>query len=177
MKVEKSTVTKVRLSELDKLDPITVILENYEPGKGKIIIECYGKSWSSFWPAMSGRSVEQFFIDCGEDYLANNLQSMQSHIDDEDAVQEMIWKAVLKSRRNGDISEFDAREIWENASIEMLKDGLSMVDFDVCQKLFEGPWYEISFPQKLNPSYVYLCRIIVAVQQGLKEYIGMKEAA
>ena len=175
MKLETSMVTKLKLTELIDLDPISVILENYDPGKGKIIIECYGRSWSSFWPAM-GCSIEEFFISCDEDYLAKNLQYMQSHIDDEDAVQEMIWKAVLKFRRNGDISYCDAREIWENASIEILKDGLSTVDFDVCQKLFEGPWYEISFPQRLNPSYVYLCRIIKAVQDGLREYFKIRAA-
>ena len=48
MKLETSTVTKLQLTELNNLDPISVILENYEPGKGKIIIECCGKSWSSF---------------------------------------------------------------------------------------------------------------------------------
>lgn len=176
MKIEKTAVTKLLLTELENLDPITVVIENYAHGKGKIIIECYGQSWSSFWPAM-GCSIEEFFISCDDDYLAKNLQYMQQTIDDEDAVQEMIWRAVLKSRRNGDISYCDAREIWENASIEILKDRLFTVDFDVCQKLFDCYWYEIDMPQKQNPNYVYLCRIINAVQEGLKQHIGMKVAA
>lgn len=176
MKVEQSTVTKLRLTELKNLDPVTVIFENYEPGKGKIIIECYGRSWSSFWPAM-GCSIEEFFISCDDDYLAKNLQYMSQTIDDEDAVQQMIWGAVIKSRRNCDISSYEAREIWENASIEALKDGVPTMDFDVCQKLFDGRWYEISMPQKPNPNYVYLCRIIKAVQEGLRQYIGMRGVA
>lgn len=172
MKVEKSTVTKLHLTELKNLDPVTVIFENYELGKGKIIIECYGRSWSSFWPAM-GCTIEEFFISCDDDYLAKNLQYMPATVDDEDAIQQMIWKAVIKSRRHGDLSSYEAREIWENSSIEVLKDGIQTIDFDVCQRLFEGYWYDISLPQKPNPSYVYLCRIIKAVQEGLKEYVGM----
>lgn len=176
MKLETSTVTKLQLTELDNLDPISVILENYEPGKGKIIIECCGKSWSSFWSAMSGRTVEEFFIRCDEGYLADNLQYINETVDDESAARQMILRAIINCRRSGRVSQFEARELWTNASIQMIRDGLYGVDFNACNKLFDCSFYELDIPQKPNPHYVYLCRIIKTVQEGLREYIRSKVA-
>ncbi len=61
MKIETSTVTKLTITEVARLDPITVILEDIEPRKGKIIIECYGKSWSSYWGGLwlHGRTLSR----------------------------------------------------------------------------------------------------------------------
>lgn len=41
MKISVSQVTKLTLTELDRLYPVTVILEDMGPRQGKIIIECY----------------------------------------------------------------------------------------------------------------------------------------
>lgn len=49
MKVELSLITKVRITEVKNLDLINVTLDDITPGKGRIMIECYGKSWSSYW--------------------------------------------------------------------------------------------------------------------------------
>src|SRR5690606_20733320 len=73
MKVAMIHTTTYKLTDLDRLDPVTVYTENHEPGKGKITIECYGKSWSSYWGSMSGDTVEAFFCRCDEHYLAGNL--------------------------------------------------------------------------------------------------------
>ena len=52
MKIEASKVTKLLISEVQGLDPITVFLEDYEPGKGKITVSCWGKSWTAYWGGM-----------------------------------------------------------------------------------------------------------------------------
>jgi hypothetical protein len=39
MKTVMSKVTKLSITEVQNLDPITVILEDFEIGKGKIIID------------------------------------------------------------------------------------------------------------------------------------------
>ena len=64
-----------------KLDPIRVITENIEPGKGRIIIVCYDSSWVGYWGAMGGRTVEEFFLSCDAGYLSSNLgcSSVLSH--------------------------------------------------------------------------------------------------
>lgn len=46
MKVEKSDVLAFTISDVERLDPVRVMIENYEPGKGRITITCFGKAWT-----------------------------------------------------------------------------------------------------------------------------------
>ncbi|AQS40227.1 hypothetical protein Sps_05158 [Shewanella psychrophila] len=179
MKIEQSTVTKIKLTEIKDLDPVTVILENYAPGKGKIIIECYGESWSSYWGAMSGDSIEEFFVRIDHGYAANNLRYMESVIDDFEAITPLVRQRIITKRRQGSISALAARELFNQEDWTDLvpthpyDDWLppSLVD----ESDFKGlELEEISIPQKPNPDYQYLCRIIENVQQGLKLYIDSK---
>lgn len=57
MKVTTSLVTQLKITEVPNLDPIDVMLENFEPGKGRITIRCYTKAWTSYWGGMSGQTV------------------------------------------------------------------------------------------------------------------------
>lgn len=61
------------LSAPHRLDPVRVIIENLEPGKGRIIIVCYDAAWVGFWGAMGGRTVEQFILSCDAGYLSSCL--------------------------------------------------------------------------------------------------------
>lgn len=70
MKVQASNVQKMLITEVPGLDPVTVILEDIEPRKGKIIIECYSKSWSAYWGGMGDRNIAEFFCSCNDHYLA-----------------------------------------------------------------------------------------------------------
>lgn len=56
-----------------RLDPIRVITENFEPGQGRIIITCYDTAWVAYWGAMGNKRVEEFFVSCNPEYLADNL--------------------------------------------------------------------------------------------------------
>lgn len=56
-----------------RLDPIRVTLHDVSPGHGRIIIECYGKAWSSYWGGMGDLSIKDFFCSCGSDYLITKL--------------------------------------------------------------------------------------------------------
>ncbi|HDS7330510.1 TPA: hypothetical protein QH448_004970, partial [Enterobacter kobei] len=49
MKVEKNDVLAFTISDVERLDPVRVVIENYEPGKGHIIITCFGKAWTGAW--------------------------------------------------------------------------------------------------------------------------------
>lgn len=44
MKVERMDVMAFTITDVDRLDPIRVMIENYEPGKGRITITCFGKA-------------------------------------------------------------------------------------------------------------------------------------
>jgi hypothetical protein len=78
MEIESIEVTQIKLTKLKALDPIQVTLDDIEKGKGRIIITCYGSAWTSYWGGMSDRTISEFFCDCDEHYLANNLSSIKS---------------------------------------------------------------------------------------------------
>ncbi|MCU3615930.1 hypothetical protein N8V88_23150, partial [Enterobacter hormaechei subsp. oharae] len=60
MKVEKSDVLAFTISDVERLDPVRVMIENYEPGKGRITITCFDKAWTGAWFAMGGDTVQDF---------------------------------------------------------------------------------------------------------------------
>ena len=73
MEIVKSTVRRLEIFNLPRLDPIRVYLEDYDPGKGRITISCYDAAWVGYWGAMGSRTIAQFFIDNDAEYLSGNL--------------------------------------------------------------------------------------------------------
>ncbi len=172
MNVEQSMVRKLHITNVDGLDPITVFTENFAPGKGKITIECYGESWTSFWPAM-GSSIEQFFISIDNDYAIKNLAGgIRAEVDDEAAIETMIKQQVLKKRL---AREIDKPLAWAAYHEVTTLDELKNVP-NFCLRLFDCEWYHLQLPQTPNPDYTYLERICNAVRAALIE-VEAKEAA
>jgi hypothetical protein len=66
-------VTTTHIEATDGLDAITVYWEDHAPGKGSATITCWGSAWTSYWNAMGSRSIQQFFLDVGTDYLVSKL--------------------------------------------------------------------------------------------------------
>jgi hypothetical protein len=76
MRVESATVTAFTIYDDDGtsgLDPVLVIIQDFGRGAGRIVLECYGQAWSSYWGAMGDRTIRQFFMSVGVDYLVNSL--------------------------------------------------------------------------------------------------------
>lgn len=140
MKVEASTVTKLLISELERVDPVTVFLEDlghstykrdddsqHISRQGKITIECYGESWSAYWGGMGDRLVAQFFTDCGVDYLSGCLMrgtSLRDTIFCGDKLEDEVKKTIIECRRRrgsyqmvecGSLDKEDARRLWGEA--------------------------------------------------------------
>jgi len=55
------------------LDPIRVIIENLEPGKGRVIISCYDAAWVGYWGGMGGGTVDEYFLSSDAGHLVKNL--------------------------------------------------------------------------------------------------------
>ena len=147
MKVKATKTTKITLSDIDALDPVTVILDDIAEGQGKIIIECYCKSWSSYWGAMGEQTnVAQFVCGCDEHYLAKNLSNISSTVNDFDKIN--------KEAEKRDLSTMDE----------------SYLVYSTLEEIYGPEWFR-DLPQKPNHEYVYLCRIINAVKDGLKVYL------
>jgi hypothetical protein len=99
MTLASATVSMLTLTDMKRLDPIRIVTEDYEPGKGRIIITCYDRAWVGYWGAMSGKSVSQFFTECDADYLLNNLVGGLKHTKNEDAYLTRIIEAVQAGLR------------------------------------------------------------------------------
>lgn len=177
MKIEQSHVVRLKITEVLGLDPISVFLEDLGPRRGKITIECYGKSWSAYWGGMGDRTIAEFFCSCSVDYIAGNMTDERSSIVDETSIEEGARRQIVKLRRgevlrNGhrigrcEITQEKARELWEDVDCANFgPDGWG--ESKLLGEIFGDEWW-YSLPDKPNPNYQYLCRIIEAVQEGLR---------
>lgn len=73
MKTQEIKTETVVITEVPALDPITVVYRDESPGRGGIIVECYGKAWAAFWGGMGAKTVREFVASCDPDYLATKL--------------------------------------------------------------------------------------------------------
>ena len=171
MKIEQNKVTNIRLTDIDGLEPITVFLEDFKLGSGKITIECAGQSWSSFWPSM-GCSIAEFVVDCDDDYLIENLSGIESELIIEGReLQEYCKTRIIKLRKKEQINSDEARELFQMAK----KTTHHMDNIQLIERVYGMSWY-IDLPTVPNPEYQRLSRIIKAVQEGLRE-VNQAEAA
>jgi hypothetical protein len=205
MLIERSTVTKLLISDLNKsnyrLDPVTVFLEdlgqrtyedeNKQPRitkQGKITIECYGESWSAYWGGMGNRTVAQFFDNCSVDYLAGCLKrgtSLECQVFNGEMLERAVKKTIIDCRRMrpgwgqhecGSLDKEDARELWDNATdflgtFETTEGLMHSSDAgEILTALYGNEWHYFvqSNCFSPNPHYLYLCRIIAAVQEALR---------
>lgn len=185
MNIEITTVKKLRIGDLMgepyKLDPVSVILEDYEPGRGRIIVECAGESWSAWWGAMSGRAVAQFVCDCGADYIIGCIASQVRESRFSGAALHALAKRSVIARRLGQsdyweygdrLEKHEAAELW--SELDDLKsvegDQACWRHSDLLTRLFGEEWWHMaSTATEPNPAYHYLQRLVAAVQAGLLE--------
>lgn len=174
MKVQETTATKLVISDVERLDPISVYLEDLGPERGKVTITCFNESWSYFWGAMGkGNDIRRFFLSCDEHYLAGKFaSSLDSAVDDPDALATTAKKYIVKLRRDDNFSKETARDLWglaeELPSIYAQMDGKNDNYYDAMYRIFGDEWwYEV--PKKPNHKYEYLCRIINTVKAALAE--------
>lgn len=78
MKVSPIKVTALEITEIPGLDPIRVFLQDFGSGRGRIIIECYGNAWSTYWGSM-GTDIRSFVIAVDADYIECAMHSGRTH--------------------------------------------------------------------------------------------------
>ncbi|KXS55137.1 MAG: hypothetical protein AWU57_483 [Marinobacter sp. T13-3] len=171
MHVEQSNIRKVSLTDLQAefaLDPVSVILEDFEPGRGKIVIECFGKAWSAYWGGMGKKDIATFFCRCDEHYLAGKLSSVDDMIPDYAALSRQAYEVVVDQRRRGVRTKHDARGLYDDLKSGASAESPDDLDDSALSDTLGPEWFR-DIPMKTNPDYQYLCRIIRAVQAGLKQ--------
>lgn len=168
MKVEVGKVTIVRISELGRLDPIRVTLDDIEPGKGRINIECYGKAWASYWGAMGKRSIADFVMSCDNGYLISNFSPGMWATHHTGEALEADAKRVIRHRRKGigewrymPLSAEDAKELMDR--VHRLQDcngeGSAWAQSSLLTEIYGEDWPHIAKAEAPNPEYEYLSRI------------------
>lgn len=171
--VEKMNVLAFTVTGAERIDPIRVMIENYEPGKGRITITCYGTAWTGAWFSMGGDSVQEFIKRVSNEYLIGCFDpQLQSTVDDDnDANLIFVKSEIIKLRRQLEISHEEARVMWDEAEgADDVK--ARCCDYLVGDKLLNllgyDPWYA-KWPTVPNHKYQYLDRIVSAVRDGLNQ--------
>ena len=189
MKLTLSTVTKLVLEDLERLDPVTLFLEDlgvracptekdpdYWTAQGQLTVRCYGESWTAYWGGMGRRSVVEFIQDCNVEYLLNCLnRGLQSTKFCAQALQRHARGMVLKERRSGFWDKEHARELWTNLSA---LDGVNSQDSvyyhgDILEEVYGQYWIEEIQQHCMAPNedYDYLHRIVTAAKAGITLYL------
>jgi hypothetical protein len=194
MNIESGTITILRINSImdsHSLDPIRVTLDDIEPGKGRINIECWGRAWASYWGAMGkDNTLAQFFVSCDNDYLIRNLaENMRPTRYSGEALARFTRKTICLRRRFRDsrtMVDYDslgrkgARELFDAAG-----------DLDSCDtpqscwnhsellaQVFGEEWFCSlgSESEEPNPDYGYLVRICNAVREALRQQMKVERA-
>lgn len=174
MTITTSTVSMLTITDLPRLDPIRVITENYGAGQGRIIITCLAQAWCCYWGAMRDSTVEEFFARCNVGYLAGNLSTIKSSVFDSAAAENACRKHVLQERWERAIDKDRASDLYDQLDYIDWISGGEIVS-DTCAEMFSDifgdDWWH-SLPEKPNPKWEYLIRIVEAVQAALAQQLA-----
>lgn len=109
MRTETITPDCFTIFDAKGLDPITVVIQDMG-GCGRLIVECYGKAWSTYFGAFGTGPMREFLTGCDVGYVANRLEPRGgSYLHD-------ITAAVLTALRpNASFSREPERSVGESA--------------------------------------------------------------
>lgn len=120
MKIVESSIKSYKATELENLDPITIMVEDFGEGSAEVTIKIYGESWTSYWGSMGG-SVKDFFTRTNVPYLVNcfdrGIRATSENVD-KSAMKEVFEskiKTLIKEQRYDQwLTKEDARLLWNN---------------------------------------------------------------
>ena len=144
------SITKKNIEKLtikaDRLDPIGVFVEDFEPGKAKVTIEVYGEAWSHYWGGMGeGLSLREFFTDIP--YLVTKFCR--------DSIHEIDYETI--SKKAGVDIDVTTALYYEDELTEAY-----------------GKDWRMDLPRKSTREYEYLTRIVEAIKQAFQNETTMK---
>jgi len=183
LKVERSTVTKLVITGAPNLDPITVFLEDLAPCKGKITVSCWDKSWHAYWGGMwDGMNIGQFFCELNTGYIIGYFdQGLSCRRFSGDALADKARNLVLSQRRDRDFDASDARDLYDEAEDIRYTNSIDEVagaHRELMERVFGDEWWHLgNDATATNPDWYYLERIVLAVQQALRQEEPQQVAA
>lgn len=163
MNIETTPIKCLKITEIDYLDPITVFIENIKPKKGKVTIECFGKSWTCFWTSMPCETVEDFLLLKDEDYIVGKLSDIPSLVPVKgQELRDYIRESIQIAKEDGRIDENEAKVLIKFSTFESAD---QIPDCFIMQIFGDSAYF--SPPHEDNPEYDHLCRIVGAVKKAL----------
>ncbi|WP_423209355.1 hypothetical protein [Proteus mirabilis] len=173
MKIEQSKINKLVISNVQNHDPIHVYLEDYGDNRqGRVTISEFSESWSCYWGGM-GMSLTEFLLWITNQYWIGYLDpSLDREIDadNEDNIA-FIRKQIIESRKNKDISEFEARDMFDDAeySDDIKQDVCSSGVFNKYDDLLgDEPWLA-PWPKQENTDYWRMESRLNVIREALKQ--------
>ena len=172
MKIEVSETKKIVITGVKSLDPVSVYLEDIAPGQGKVIIECFSKSWAYCWGAMGNETIAQFLITAGDDYLFGKFDNDDNRTTyDYDTFPDVIRKETITQRKDDMLSRSDARTLFDIAEDLDCKEACYQVQ-DILAKIWgDSDHWTFYVPTVESVAYTYFCRIMAAVREALTLYL------
>ena len=73
MRIEPAVAKSFTIFDVPNLDPVTVVIQDFGAGSGRILIECFGRAWSAYWGSMGPHRIAEFVAYCSPDYIVNRL--------------------------------------------------------------------------------------------------------
>lgn len=186
MDIKKSEVSKITVSDLDSLDPVTILLDESSSKSGSITIEWYGHTWSSYWDSINTPSLMDFILTCDNEYLANCLWDESKDQMEFDVVkfERQVKSMILDSRREQMLDKDFARELfdienWSTYSPKHVYDKWRtplFVDEGKFNEFVENFLNFIDYPEKQTSLYRTLLDIVNVVKKAFSELQTSKAA-
>lgn len=167
MKIERQTITKLRITDVAGLDPISVYVEDVRQNAGYLTLTCFGRAWTAYWGDTGTSTVTEFILSVNVGYLANCLdRGIEIKVYDQDEALAIAKRRVLQERRARHIDKEEANvQYTELVNTYMEDDPWRQID--VMVRLLGPNWLE-RLPMRPNPDYVYLVKLIEAARGGLR---------
>lgn len=176
MKVTEGTCEVLVITEVKNLDPVTIFIQNFSPGKGSITIRCWNSAWYSYWPGMGDGNLQDFFCSCDNQYLLKNLVPHDRMYEfDSEGFSKTIKEAILKNRKDDEIDKDGAKEHWDWYNLHKcdLEDCNSYGELhgQFCEKLSEilGDDYYYDLPTTYTHEANWVIRIIESIREAFKQ--------
>lgn len=99
---ENPRTVSFTIFDAGKLDPVTVFLQDFGGGGGRLVVECWCTAWAAYWGAMGTRDVREFVLDAHADYIATRmLPQDRKHLKRDEAYLLHLVKVVQQALREG----------------------------------------------------------------------------
>ena len=166
MIVTTSLITKLLIQQIPNLDNITVMVEDFEPGKGMIYITTYMGSWSAYWGNMyTGHGIRDFFCKRETPYLIKKLAPEIEHTVPntvDEALETVLKKRIIKMRRGRGITAYEASGLWSDSSYVTWNNKKELF-----YRVFGDDWWS-NLPTITNPKYDYLTRVVNTIKEAFE---------